>query len=38
MIRVDTLLNKPLFTYLLKGETIAKSGGLTLCSERSFTS
>ena len=38
MIHVDALLNKPLFKYLLKGETIAKSGGLTLFPERPFTS
>ena len=37
IIRVDTLLNLALFTYFYNGETITKSGELTLCSERPFT-
>lgn len=35
---IQTLLNKPVFTYLLNGETITKSGVLTLRSKRPFTS
>ena len=35
---MDTILNKLLFAYWLNGETITKNGGLTLRSERPFTS